>query len=82
MNSPVYIERHKRGFFGWIFLIIFILWNLFMLSWAVATMGLAGGAGATGLALFLLLFIWAIGSVVTGLLVLVTRGSKTIVKKQ
>jgi hypothetical protein len=93
--SEVYIEKRKRGFFGWLFLIVFILWNalmvLFLISMIMTTNNLmqttAPGGESTGTAIgvgfsfIMLIIVWALGSVITGLLALVTRGSKTMVKK-
>lgn len=78
-----YTETRKRGIIGWFFLLVFILWNLFMVLWIVSALSNAGGnAAAGGIAFIILLFVWAAGSMVTGILALVTRGSKTIVKKE
>lgn len=87
-------EVRKRGFFGWLFLIVFLLFNLLMLFMVVASMtGMAdmpepsseaeaaGRALGAGLAGGFLIFIWAAGAVITGLLALLTRGSKTIVEE-
>lgn len=91
--TETYIEKRKRGFFGWIFLLLFIAWNLLMLLWLVGAMNSGpdtsqmseaqrtSAALGTGLGVVIILVIWALGSVVTGLLALLTRGSKTIVKK-
>jgi hypothetical protein len=80
--TETYIEKRKRGFFGWLFLIIFIGWNALMLMWMVGALSRpeAGGA-AGGIAFFFILVVWALGSVVTGVLALLTRGSKTIIRK-
>lgn len=92
MATIVRKEVRKRGFFGWLFLLIFLGFNALMLLWLVSywTMlgdGLAsedsaraagtaiGGTIATGM----LLTIWVLGSIITGLLALVTRGRKTII---
>lgn len=97
MANDVYIERRKRGFFGWLFLLIFIIWNVLMLIWLItAGAGVndviqsagdseAGRAGATigaGIGFIFILFVWAMGAVVTGLLALLTRGSKTVVTRR
>lgn len=92
--NETYVERRKRGFFGWIFLLIFIAWNLLMLFAFVkgmsavsdtAGMSAAEKAGhdvGAGIGAIVILVVWALGSVITGLLALLTRGSKTIVKRQ
>lgn len=77
-----YVEKRKRGFFGWIFLLVFILWNVFMVVWMAAALSQTGdNAAAGGIAFMILLIVWAAGSLVTGILALLTRGSKTIIKK-
>lgn len=86
------IERYRRGFFGWIFLLIFWGWNLLMV-WA-----LLKGASATdcaqyasqaeqtgcnagaGLGIIMVMVVWAVGSVVFGLLAYFTRGRKEIIE--
>lgn len=83
------VERYRRGFFGWIFLLLFWGWNLLMV-WAL----LKGKAAIdcsqytteaecdteVGLATMAFLFMWAIGSVVFGLLAYFTRGRKEIIE--
>lgn len=90
----VYVERRRRGFFGWLFLLVFIGWNLAMLAWllyfasltfnlsppdvegeeAARNIGRAIGGG-------IILFVWACGSIVTGLAALLTRGSKRVIRR-
>lgn len=65
------IGMRKRGFFGWIFLVIFIAWNVLMVGWFVSYLAIREG---TGLAGFFLLIVWAVGSIITGLLAQFTRG--------
>jgi hypothetical protein len=73
-------------------LIIFILFNVFMAWWLFSYWGLvgsiktdgssaaeAGRAIGAGLASGFVLFMWALGAVITGLLALLTRGGKTTV---
>jgi len=92
--DDIYIEKRKRGGFGWLFLIVFFGWNAFMLLMLFVVVNAAnempaagteaGRAGAaTGVALSIgaLLFVWLVGAVITGLFAMLTRGSKTIVKK-
>ena len=92
--DDIYIEKRKRGIFGWVFLIVFFGWNAFMLLMLFVMVNAAnemptagteaGRAGAaTGVALSIggLLFVWLVGAVITGLFAMLTRGSKTIVKK-
>lgn len=93
MSMVVRREIRKRGFFGWVFLLIFLGFNALMAIWLISYWSLLGDidaasdaekAGAviggtigTG---FLLVF-WALGSVITGLLALLTRGRKSIVEE-
>jgi hypothetical protein len=72
---------------GKVFLWLFYLFNILMLIWVVGGMNAAtetaqnavteaekaGAAVGTGLGFIALLFIWAIGDVITGLLALMTR---------
>ncbi|WP_157018346.1 hypothetical protein [Mesorhizobium xinjiangense] len=92
MATTVRKEIRKRGFFGWFFLIVFLAFNGLMLLWlvsywqmigdgissndsAVAAATAIGGTIGTGM----LMFIWVLGSIITGLLALVTRGRKTVI---
>ena len=92
--TETYVEKRKRGFFGWIFLLIFLGWNIIMLIAFIAGVGGIGDMPAptssaeeagrnigTALGVGMILALWAFGSVITGLLALLTRGSKVIVKK-
>ena len=70
---PFVYYREARGFFGWVFLIMFFSFNAFMalVLWRVWT--IAGEADSwTGL----IMFFWVCGSVITGSLALVTRGRR------
>jgi hypothetical protein len=95
MTKVVRREIRKRGFLGWVFLILFLGFNALML-WALLA-GLAGvgettasleteaeraGAaiGAT-LGAGVLMVVWACGAVILGLLAILTRGSKTVVEE-
>ena len=77
MNEIPYtrVEKRQRGFFGWLFLVLFLLWNAFMLLVAI---GLVSEDASVLYGLFGLI-IWVIGSAITGLLAIVTRGSKVII---
>jgi hypothetical protein len=95
MARVVRREIRKRGFFGTIFKILFILFNLLMLAWIVlywtqvSTVfdNIGSGAGRTGaqigvtFASGFILFVWAAGDVILGLLTLLSRGSKVIVEE-
>jgi hypothetical protein len=86
-------ETRRRGFFGWLFLLLFLAFNALMALWLFAYWGelgkiatpseaervgrTIGGTIGTGL----ILFFWVSGAVITGLLALLTRGRKTIVEE-
>ncbi len=86
-------EKRQRGFFGWVFLLMFIAFNLLMVLWIgsywstlaerVATsdaeqVGKAiGGTIGTGM----LLTLWAIGDIILGIFVLLSRGQKIIIEE-
>ena len=87
-------EVRKRGFFGWVFLLIFLGFNALMLAWLVSYWNLVGGhltsgtdAGRAGTAIGatmatgVIFFFWAAGALITGLLALLTRGRKTYVEE-
>lgn len=81
------LRQPQRGFFGKIIKYTFIAFNILMLWWMIAGVGAAsehiesstneaqraGAAIGTGLGAMMILFIWAIGDVVLGILVLFTR---------
>lgn len=86
------IERYRRGFFGWIFLLIFWGWNLLMV-WALlkgasatdcsqyASQAEQSGCNAgAGIGIMMVMVMWAVGSVVFGLLAYFTRGRKEIIE--
>jgi hypothetical protein len=83
------------GFFGWIFLILFLLFNGLMVVWLFSywstvlpmsttgsQAGRAGAAIGTTLGTGFIISIWTCGSIVLGLFVLFTRGRKVIVEEQ
>jgi hypothetical protein len=86
------VYREGRGFFGWVFLIVFLAFNLLMLAWMVGywqfigsmDFGKPGDPGQTGatigaaLATGFILFVWVCGAVITGLLALLTRGRSVV----
>ena len=94
--QDVHVEKHKRGVLGWLFLILFILWNALMVLVLILMIqttnnfmqtvdaGAESSAAAIGAgsSLIFLIIVWALGSVITGLLAFVTRGSKTTVKQK
>lgn len=86
-------EIRKRSAMGKVVKWTFIGFNILMLVWFIGGMGAAGEvansaasdaeqAGAaigTTLAAGMLLALWAIGDIILGILVLLTRGEKTII---
>jgi hypothetical protein len=93
MTRIIRTERYKRGIFGWIFKILFIAFNVFMLvafsstiwtmsHYAPADMYSNPGA-ALGLTMGygLILFVWALASFILGLLSYFTRGKKVIIEE-
>lgn len=88
------IERRRRGFFGWVFLLIFWGFNALMLF------SILGGVGenakhvatiadpqmrkayeaGTGLGIMIWLIFWAAGAVVFGLLAHFTRGKRELIE--
>jgi Ca2+/H+ antiporter len=93
MATIIRREIRKRGFFGWIFLILFWGFNALMLLWLIA--GIAsvsqthadshaaevGGAVGAFIGVTMIFIIWGAGAVVLGLFALLTRGSKTIIEE-
>jgi hypothetical protein len=88
------IERRKRGIIGWIFLLLFWGFNALMAfsfvaglsgtAESYATMGTeaerAGHAIGTMIGGGMILGIWAMGALILGLFVFLTRGDKVIVE--
>ena len=93
MTKVIRKEIRKRSAIGKIIKWTFIGFNILMLIWFIGGMGAAGEvagnavsdaeqAGAaigTTLAAGMLLTFWAIGDIILGILVLLTRGEKTII---
>lgn len=89
------VETHirRRGVFGWIFLALFWAFNALMALWAwmalsaihgqyvaAASSAYRAGTEAGGAIVgSVILFVWAAGAVILGLLALLTRGHKTVV---
>lgn len=91
-GKVVQTETRKRGFFGTLVKWTFILFNILMVAWLIgginaATEGMdtmsgaeqAGVAIGTGIGAFMIMTIWAIGDVILGIMVLLSRGKKIIV---
>ena len=92
MTQIVRREVRKRGFFGWIFLLIFVGWNVLMVLWLIASLNGIGqqldtstNADATAvgnaIGMMFLIFVWAAGSLIFGLLAILTRGSKVVIEE-
>jgi hypothetical protein len=92
------VQRHirKRGFFGKLFKILFIIFNILMLAWVVsywATVGQhvgaagseaakAGAAIGATLGTGMLLFFWVAGAVILGLITMLTRGETIVMTEE
>lgn len=96
MSRIVRTEVRKRGFFGKLIKYTFIAFNLLMLMFMI--MGIDGlsegardlqsdaekagyGIGAA-IGLGALLMIWALGDIILGLLVILTRGKTIIIEEE
>ena len=93
MTKVIRKEIRKRSAMGKIIKWAFIGFNVLMLIWFIGGMGAAsevandaasdaeqaGAVIGTTLAAGMLLTLWAIGDVILGILVLLTRGEKTII---
>ncbi len=90
-----YVEKRKRGIFGWLFLIVFWLWHPMMIWWLVeygrwandkigtygrATPGRIGAEAGATMAVGFIIFVWVAGSVILGLMVFFTRGQKRLIR--
>jgi hypothetical protein len=88
------IEKRKRGFFGWFFLLLFWAFNLLMVVWLFAGLGdnaqkysqlateaeKTGFAAGTGIAVVFILMVWAFGAVIFGALAYFTRGRRELIE--
>ena len=88
----VRIVKRRRGFFGWIVLMLFALFNLFMAAWLAAywpagfPLAAANALGervsaALGVAMGVgvIVGVWAVGAIVLGLLTRLIRGRNVVV---
>ena len=87
-------ELTRRGFFGWLFLIAFWVFNAFMAFWMfdywhhVSSIAATGGAERAGKAIGatigtgLIAFFWVAGAVVLGLFAMLTRGRKVLITEE
>jgi hypothetical protein len=93
MATVVRREIRKRGFFGQLFKIGFVGFNIIMLVWlfsywgSLANMHTVSSAERTGQAIGgtigtgLLVFFWVAGAVILGLFTILTRGQRTIIEE-
>jgi hypothetical protein len=93
MATVIRREIRKRGFFGWLFLILFFAFNVLMLLWLVAFWNNIGAIHPTsaaaeagrnigaGIATGVIFFFWAAGALILGLCAMLTRGRKTIIEE-
>ena len=93
MSHVIRTESYKRGFFGWIFKVLFIIYNAAMALWLISywvqisklttasdaerTDAAIGGGIGTGV----ILFMWVMGAVILGLLTYFSRGRKIVIEK-
>ncbi len=77
-------EVRKRGRAGRVFLYVFYGFNVLMLWWLISYWGTVGpslhqtgAAIGTTLGTSFIIFFWALGSIITGLLAFFTRGERT-----
>jgi hypothetical protein len=94
MAQRVRTEVRKRGFFGKVFMVLFVLFNILMLAWLTSVrvaplvnQGTEHSAARTGaavgatLATGFLITVWAAGDIILGLLAFLSRGKKIIVEE-
>jgi hypothetical protein len=90
MSSGRRTEIARRGFFGWLFLIVFWGFNLLMAGWLIsywhvlgqmqtAPNEAAGHAIGSVIGTSIVVLFWVAGAVVFGLLAMLTRGRKTVI---
>ena len=96
MPTIVQREVRRRGVFGKLFKLLFVLFNLLMLVWVVMALMLAsdtigaagseaeraGGTLGATVGIGLLLFLWAVGDVILGMLTFFTRGRAELVTEE
>lgn len=94
MTTYTRIEKRERSPLGKLIKWVFIGFNVLMLVWLVggtnaalqtAPMSGAGRAGAmigTSLGAGLIIVLWALGDIILGMFVLLTRGDKVLVEER
>ena len=94
--GQVQIEKRKRGPFGWVVAILFWGFNIMMavglwggmqgagevLTNAQSDAERAGAAIGTTMGVGVILFIWVLGVIILGMMMLFTRGKKVIVTQE
>ena len=93
MPKVIRREVRRRGFFGKLFLLLFVLFNAAMLAWLVAywsSLGdlaptsdaeRAGAAIGITIGTGILFFFWVAGDIILGLFALLTRGRVTVIEE-
>lgn len=95
MTQIVRTDVRKRGFFGKMVKALFIVFNILMIVWLFSYWVQAGNiingasdhhfkTGAeigTTLGTTFIVFFWALGDIILGLFVLLTRGKKLIIEE-
>ena len=95
MVTIVRREIRRRGVFGHVFKWIFILFNILMLLWLVSYWNTvapmlsqgseparAGSAIGATVGTGFLVFFWAAGALILGLLTMFTRGKLTVIEER
>jgi hypothetical protein len=72
-------ERYQRGVFGWFFRILFLAFNLVMVT-SLGFLILLLPAVVTPLKV-IIFFAWLLGALILGVLSYVTRGNKVIIEE-
>jgi hypothetical protein len=89
-----WIEKRRRGFFGWIFLTAFWLWNAFMAFtiYLTATNQIdqygkltsdaerIGYTAGANIGITLAVIIWGVGAVILGMFAHFTRGRREMIE--
>jgi len=83
----VIVYKPRRGFFGWVFLLIFLVFNGVMVLALIGFLVEVGKMPDNGydpiFGVGMILFFWVCGAVITGLLALVTQGlgQRTVIEE-
>lgn len=95
MSQVVRIEKRKRGIFGTLVWWVFLAWNAFAALWLFyaisgaaqvvqnsADAGAQAGAAIGGtIASGFILSVWLLGSLILGLIVMLSRGKKVTIER-